>query len=138
MTVEEVVRDRLVNTAAVTALVSTRIYMLKVPQNVTFPVVRIQEIDEPSDYHLRGEQDLTRARVQVDCYVSEAAGYRALVTLANAAHVALSGETFTNVGSPLERAVAACFRQMRRVMYEGEEQRLIRMLQDYFVWSKPV
>jgi hypothetical protein len=141
MSPEEVVRERLVQTGAVTAIVSARIYQLKIPQNATFPAVRVQEIDEPSMYHLRGENGLTAARVQVDCFVKEDSSgdpYGTLRTLANATHDALSAQTFMNVGSPTEREVAACFRQNRRVMYEGDELRLLRMLQDYIVWSRAV
>ena len=132
--------DRLLATSAVTALVSTRIYALKLPQDPVTPAVRVQLIDEPSEYHLRGDVGLTRARVQTDCYVKENVSggnpYGRANTLADAVHVALSGQTFQNAGSPAEIEVSGCFRASRIVMYESAEFNAVRVMQDYIVWSR--
>lgn len=141
MTPEDAVIDRLLATGAVTALASTRIYALKLPQDPVTPAVRVQLIDEPTEYHLRGEDDLSRARVQTDCYVKENAGgnpYLRAEALADAVHAALSGQTFRNAGSPVEIEVSSCFRASRAVMYESEEFQFVRVMQDYIVWSRPL
>jgi hypothetical protein len=139
VTVEQAVLDHLVADGDVAALVGTRVYQLVLPQGGTLPAVRVQLIDEPVDYHLRGEVDITRARVQVDAYAGEASGvdpYSGATALGEAIHAALSGMKFS-VGSPALE-VTGVFRQNREVLYEAEELRLVRVLQDYWVWSRTV
>lgn len=132
MTVEEVVADRLVNAG----VAGGRVYQLILPQKPTLPAVRVQLIDEPTDYHLRGDVDVTRARVQVDVYgavVGVADPYDAVSDVAAAVNTALSGTVFEIGGRS-----AKSFRESRRVLYEGEELRLIRVSQDFTVHSKTV
>lgn len=138
MTVEQAVRERLLADGALAVLVSTRVYMLKLPQKPTLPAVRVQLVDEPKDYHLRGEDGATRARVQVDAYQYETATdpYDSVSDVADAAHDALSGQRFTDTGSPVSLEVTGAFRQSRRVLYEVEAFRLIRISQDFTVWWK--
>lgn len=138
MTVEQAVRERLLADAPLAALVGTRVYMLKLPQKPTLPAVRVQLVDEPKEYHLRGEDGATRARVQVDAYQYETASdpYDSVSDVADAAHAALSGTTFTDATSPASVEVTGAFRQSRRVLYEADEFRLIRISQDFTVWWK--
>lgn len=137
MTVEEAVRAQLLATSAVTDLVGTRIYMLVLPQKPTLPAIRVQLIDNPEDYHLRGPVDLTPARVQVDVYAHAAtsgndpyASASAIAEQVNAALIAAPWST----GSP-GRQIAGAFRKSRRTMYEGDEFRIVRVFQDYMVHS---
>lgn len=130
------VADRIAADSGVQALVGTRVYQLKLPQRPTLPAIRVQLIDEPESYHLRGDVDLTRARVQVDAYVWEVGvtgydPYASVEAVADAARDALVGEPFTSGGRS-----GSAFRETRTVLYEGEELRLIRVTQDFTVWSK--
>lgn len=136
MTVEEAVADKLLTTGAVTALVSTRITQLIVPQHSAFPAIRVQLIDEPIRYHLRGNVDLTAARVQVDAFakIGSSDAYLSATTIADAVRDALTIEGWS-VGSP-SRLVQAAFLMSRRVMFESDEFRLVRVMQDFRVWSK--
>ena len=138
MTVEQVVRERLLGDGPLSALVSTRVYMLKLPQKPTLPAGRVQLITEPLDYHMRGEDGAVRSRVQVDAYQYETATdpYDSVCDVAAAANAALSGHKFTDAGSPVSLEVTGAFRQSRRVLYEADEFRLIRISQDFIVWSK--
>ncbi len=136
MTVEEAVLDHLLATAAVTALVSTRIYQLVLPEHPTLPAIRVQLVDEPEIYHLRGNEVLTYARVQVDSYARKVSGgdpYLSAVTIADAVNDALTVEGWS-VGSP-PRYTAGVFRILRRTMFESEELQLVRVWQDYRVIS---
>jgi hypothetical protein len=130
---EIAVRARLVATSAVTALVSTRIYTLKLPDTVTYPAIRVQLIDEPQRKHLRGPDGLTRARVQVDVYEREAAtnAYGSLLGIADAVSNALVFEPFTQ-GTV---AVQSAERIDRRTLREADELNLLRVMQDFYVWS---
>jgi hypothetical protein len=138
VTVEQVVRERLLADVTLAALVGTRVYMLKLPQKPTLPAVRVQLITEPRGYQLRGEDGAVRSRVQVDAYQYETATdpYDSVSDVADAASTALSGHRFTDAGSPVSLEVTGAFRQSRRVLYEAEEFRLIRISQDFIVWSK--
>jgi hypothetical protein len=53
----------LLSLSAVTALVSSRVYLDKLPQSPTCPCVRVQQISE-QDYHLRGGSNMKRARIR--------------------------------------------------------------------------
>lgn len=143
MTVEVAICEQLLAASGLTALVGSRIYHVKLPQKPTLPAVRVQLIDEPRDYHLRGVHGSTRALVQVDAYaaeVSATAGYDPKATVdavAAAIDAALSGQRFTN-GSPATIEITSCFRDARRPLYDADDLRLLRVSQDYRVVSKGV
>lgn len=136
MTVEEAVIAKLKATAAVTTLVSTRVYMLKLPARPTLPAVRVQVISDPERKHLRGPHGGSEARIQIDAYVAEtdADPYGKAASLAIAVNDALVYEGFT-VGSV---RVQCAERIDRRAMREADELNLVRILQDFRVWSHAV
>lgn len=134
MTAEEAVVTQLLDTPEVRAVVGTRVYQLMLPQKPTLPAIRVQLVDEPEMYHLRGPDNMTRARVQVDCYFAAVGdAYDLATNLAEHVNTALVYQPW-NTTSP-NRQVSGAFRILRRVMYEGEEFRLVRVFQDYHVWS---
>lgn len=139
MTVEEAVASRLAADADVAAVVSTRVYQLLLPQSPTYPAVRVLLVDEPGTPHLRGQDELTRARVQVDVFVAATGTdpYADAADLADAINDALTGPPFM-AGSPVARQVTGVHRQNRLVLYEAEELRLVRVSQDFIVWSRPL
>lgn len=143
MTIEQGIVERLGAIAAVTAIVSTRIWQLKLPQNPTLPAIRVQQIGEVEDFHARGPVGLKRSRIQVDAYVPDSGSfYTAGTTLADAIHgnglgvnaTGLSGFIGELGGSPPLIYIAAIFRDSRRPMYEADELRLLRVSQDYLVY----
>lgn len=134
MSVEKVVRDRLVSAG----VASGRVYQLTLPQKPVLPAVRVQLVDQPVRYHLRGKDGLYRSVIQTDVFVTEGSGYSACATLADAIDASLSGSVFSDGGSPQELSVVAVFRESRRPMFEAGELRLIRIMQDYEVWHRMV
>lgn len=136
MSVEMAVLTHLRQTAGVTALVSSRTYQVRLPETPTLPAVRVQLISEPHDHHLRGADGALRARVQVDIFVSDEAAdpYGSLQSISAAVMAALDGQVFT-VNS-VEITGAMCVD--RRVLYEAEDLRLWREMQDYVVWSRSI
>lgn len=143
MTVEEAVRARLLTLTALTALVSTRIYLDKLPQSPTYPCVRVSLVDELSDYHLRGGEGVRRARVQVDAFAREVSGvdpYALAVTVADVIHGEDDGTGLSGwaggIGSPAFQ-VFGIFRIDRRRSYDPEELRVLTMSQDYQVAFRP-
>lgn len=130
---------RLHQLSDVTALVGSRIYLDKLPQNCTMPAVRVQLVDEPTDYHLRGGQR-DHARVQVDAYAREVSGgdtYATAMALANAIHGDDAGSGLSGwageVGSPA-MTITGILRIDRTRDYDPEELRTLRQRQDYWVW----
>jgi hypothetical protein len=149
MTIEQAIRERLLDITPLTALVSTRVYQLKLPQAPTLPAVRIQQISELDEFHFRGPDHLLVTRLQIDAYANEASGtnpYDVAAAVANAIHgdglgpqaSGLSGWTGQSVGSPVAIHVAFVKRLSRQPMYEADELRLVRIRQDYQVhwWAR--
>lgn len=144
MTVEEAVRLRLLEIVAVTALVSTRIYLDKLPQSPTYPCVRVTLIDELSEYHLRGGEGYRRARVQVDAYGREVSGvdpYAMAATVAEAINGADNGTGLSGwagrIGGSPAMEICGVFRVDRRRSYDPDELRVLTMSQDYQVAFRP-
>lgn len=144
MTVEEAVYTRVAALAAVITLAGTRVYLDKLPQSPTYPAIRVQLIDDPASFHLRGPDGLSRARVQVDHYVDEAASgsdpYAAVEALEAATRGDGKGTEATglsgwigSVGSP-PFVVRGCFRTNRLRRYDPDELRVLTMSTDYIVW----
>lgn len=136
MTIEQVVTDRLESLSAVTAIVGTRIYQLKLRQNTAFPAVRVQLISDTKTYHLRGTDGIARARVQVDSYNSETGSdpYGRVAALAEAIEEGMSGIRFDLGGFRVIGAIQV----LRLSSHEANgPQPLIRMQQDFrFVYER--
>ncbi len=142
MTVEEAIRARVVGLSQVTALVSTRVYLDKLPQDVAYPCVRVMLVDDLESYQLRGPDGTLTARVQLDAYAQEASGvdpYASASSLAQAIDWDGAGESATGlagwkgtVGSP-PFEVLKCFRVNRTRFYDPEELRVVTISQDYLV-----
>lgn len=133
MSAEIAVRTRLLATSAVTALVSTRVYLMRLPDPVTFPAIRVQLVDDPQMKHLRGPLGITGARVQVDVYDEETATdpYGSVNEISQAVEAALVFAPFS-AGTVY---VQSAERIDRRALREAEELELVRMMQDFRVWS---
>lgn len=127
--IEQVVTDYIETVSAVTAIVSTRIYQLKLRQNTGFPAVRVQLVSDDRVYGLRGTVNLSRARLQIDSYGTSTGSdpYGVVAALADAIETALSGIAFTldNV------RVVGAFQIMRLALEEPGTQPLIRIQQDF-------
>lgn len=78
MTPAEAVRARILDIAAVTALVGSRVYSNVFPQSPTWPAVRVQDIGQNEDLHLRGAVGVIRGLVQVDVVSGVRSGVSAL------------------------------------------------------------
>jgi len=74
VTPEQAILERILALSAVTALVSDRVFMLKLRQGETLPAVRVQLIDEGESQHLRGGAGIFQSRIQVDVYAAEDTG----------------------------------------------------------------
>ena len=80
------IRTLTIADADVAALVSSRMYSDALPQNATLPAVTYFVVDTQPNEHLAGIADVSRARIQIDCF---AATRTAANDLANKVRLAL-------------------------------------------------
>lgn len=59
---------RLTGAAPVSAIVQTKVYWVKVPQDKARPYIRLQTISDPRPEHLQGYDASRVVRVQCDCF----------------------------------------------------------------------
>lgn len=60
--------SRLTGAAPVSAIVGTKVYWVKVPQNQSRPYIRLQTISDVRPEHLQGYDGARVTRVQCDCF----------------------------------------------------------------------
>lgn len=134
MTGAELVRTRLLALSAVTALVSTRVYLFAIPATSLFPAIRVQRISEVQSAHLRGVGAVMQERVQVDAFADTLSAALAIDAAAQGAGngTALSGFTGTVSGESVlsVRPVAV------RENFDPAEQQRYRVSRDYMVTWK--
>jgi hypothetical protein len=87
-TIEEAIYSHLIADAGVSALVSTRVYPLTIPQDIALPAIAYQRISGPRIAAHDGPTGLARARIQVTC---QASTYTAAKGLAMEVRQALDG-----------------------------------------------
>lgn len=131
MTAAEVVRARLLETGAITALIGQRVRTVVLAQNETLPAIRVQRISESEPMHLRGSGSLRRARVQVDSYAASFADAR---TLDAAVHGDGAGSGLCGFAGMVGSAkVHGIFPMDVQDLYEKDEREFYRVSRDYEV-----
>jgi hypothetical protein len=114
------VRTTLVNAAAVTAIVGTRVELLTRPQAVDVPAVCLQVVSTTPVYGLEAWHNLDENQVQIDCYASTYTVARDLAAACRAAMEAADHELTTEFDNFDEGAALSG---------------LARVTQQYAVWS---
>lgn len=136
MTVVDLVRARILALSPVTALVSTRVYALSFGQKPELGAVRVQEISDTEDFHMRGPSGLSVSRVQVDCIATTKAAAEAIEAAIKGDGLGSSASGLSgwvgSIGSPSTQ-VDAVFPAGRRESYTAEELRLYMISRDYLV-----
>jgi len=126
MTIEEGLYSRLQAVAGVTALVSTRVYPLLVPQEASLPAIAYQRISGPRETAHDGPSGLAFARMQVTCIGSS---YSSAKGVSEAVRAALDGQSGT-WGSTV---VGACFLDDESDIWSTVfEKPVVRA--DYLIW----
>lgn len=140
MTVAEAIVTRLKSLAAITALVSTRVYTMELPQNGTLPAIRVQRVGESQLMHLRGGVGLYRTRVQVDSVSRKGSGvdhYAQARDIDEAVRgdnggSALIGYSGTVSGLRISGILAADVRES----YDAAELTQFKIMRDLIVWHE--
>lgn len=131
-------RKILVDTAAVTALVSTRIYPIVAPQSSPFPKGSYRRIDEKRERHQTDASGLARARIQFDWFATNQDALMSIMEQARLAVDTFSGLVTSGTESCHVRDVSI---QLERDDWEpvadASGTPVFRGIQDYFVWYNP-
>jgi len=131
------VRLRLLETAPVTALVSTRVYAGILPQSPTFPTVHVETVGGFETSHLRGGNQVKMTRVQVTATATTRAQGVAI-------HEAIAGDDAGSalaywrggIGSPAVQVSLCEPVGDPREDYEAGELKLFRVQRDFRVHHK--
>jgi len=102
--IEDLIYSRLSGFAGLAALVATRIYANRAPQNVTRPYIVFHLVTEetPQPQQVTGATDLIRARYQFDCYAENLPAARDV-----RAQLRLALKRWKSAGPPLVQVVFA-------------------------------
>lgn len=76
--VEEAVRSRVIGYAGVTALIGTRMYPVKLPQDVTYPALTYAVIAAPREHLMVADAGVIGALIQVSVWAETMATAKAL------------------------------------------------------------
>ena len=121
MNIEQTLVAYLVTVPALTALVSSRVYPLVLPQNAALPAIAYQRISGPREHSHSGPSGLAHPRIQLACW---AATYAEAKAVAAALRQGIDGNrTFCQ----------ACFVESDIDDYEPETK-LWRVIVDAVVW----
>jgi hypothetical protein len=90
-TIEQAIYNILVNTAGITALVGTRIYQVKMPDNVTFPAISYQTSFGSQIESFTGYSGLRNPVINIDTWASSAGAAKDLAEKVRAALHGYSG-----------------------------------------------
>jgi hypothetical protein len=135
MTIGAALRAHLLDDAAIAALVTARVYPLRLPQKAVMPSIVLTRISGVRWAHLRGAEALVRPRYQVDCW---AATHDAATQLGTLVRQRLNGfaGTWTSDESPLiDIHVQAMLLVDERDLFEEEILGgLCRHSADYFLY----
>lgn len=126
--VGKAIRTRLLSVAAVTNLVSTRIYPLTLPQGVTMPAVRYTRVSGNSDPYIGGTTGAATARLQFDIFATSYAGAEAV---RDAIKEAIDQYTGTSSGVVIHSCNSAMHMDLFDEPVHGDAVGLYQMVSDY-------
>lgn len=98
--IEADLRTFLLSQPAISALVGTRFYPLRLPQGVAFPAITYQTVFGTSEFTHDGPAHLGRRRIQIDCWAKGNTGYNQVVALADEIRTAVVGYLGAMGGTP--------------------------------------
>jgi hypothetical protein len=131
MTVSEagnIIRNKLVNTSAVTALVSTRIRPLRAADTDVYPYIIYESISAPSEQTKDGNAEWYKMRFQLSMLATSLASVQ---SIASQVRIALDGASGSIAGFTVQRIT---FEDERDIFNDNSAIDGVYMLQqDYFI-----
>ncbi|TXH19320.1 MAG: DUF3168 domain-containing protein [Hyphomicrobiaceae bacterium] len=127
--ISEALYSKLSTDSGISAIVSTRVYPVRLPQNPVFPCVSFQVITEPRTYTMEGK-DAPNVIFQIDCWAKTHVGAH---QLAEAVSASLSGFRGTMGTGGSARYVSSCLQRNATDLFEPEVNDY-RVSLDFSVW----
>lgn len=125
MSLELAIHAKLAATAAVTNLVSTRIYLVNLPQSPSYPAVTIARVSGVREHNLSGPSGLARPRISISGWGTY---YNAAKNVAEAIRQTLDGFSGTVSGVDIQ----SVHLENEIDLYEDEPE-VFRTMTDYFI-----
>ena len=123
--IESALMTKLNAIAGVTALVSTKIYFVKAPQDVTAPYLVIQKISAPRSHSYEGADGLVTSRWQFTAFATT---YKSVKDIGDAIRAGLDG--FTGLFGAVR--VGYCLYDNETDLYD-DDARLYGLAADYLI-----
>jgi len=111
-----------------TALISTRMYPVILPQDPTYPAISYQRIDGPREHAISSDAGLAHPRIQIDSWGKHVGDCKAVATQVRNALQRWADMT----SSPV---VLDCFLECDEDSYEPETN-IYRVRQDWIIWHR--
>lgn len=130
--IEQALVYKLVNTAGISSLISTRCHPLRLPELATLPALVYSEVSAPTETTMdeTSTNALTHARYQIDAWATD---YDDAVALAAAVFTALEGFSGVITSGSNTFTIQACMRNDKRAN-DDPETRLYWISQDFVLW----
>jgi len=129
-TIEEAIYAHLIADSGVSALVSTRIYPLMIPQDIALPAIAYQRISGPRQTAHDGPIEIAAGRFQITC---QGTSYGSAKDVANAVRQALDGYAGPVVSGAESVTVEGSFLKNEWDGYEfAGETRVVRL--DFMIY----
>lgn len=131
-TIEEALIYGLGHNGGVSALVSTRVYGPKIPQNATMPCICVTRIDTPRilTHDTSGAAGTAHPRFQIDAWATT---HSSAKTITDAVRGYLNGFHGTIGGGGYTATVQGALVDNERIEYDTEGE-LYRSQSDYIIW----
>ena len=123
--------------AGLTALISTRVYIMKIPQSATLPCLTYQRISTPRilTHDSSGAAgDLASPRFQFDAWATT---YKSAKAITDQVRAALNGKTGEIGSAPSAYTIRAALIEDEGPTFDPEVE-LYRSRSDYFIWHQEV
>lgn len=132
LTLEAGLVYKLQNTAGLTALISTRVYLERIPQGATVPCLTYQRISTTREltHDVSGSAGTARVRVQFDAWATT---YLSAKAIADALRAALNGFKGTITSGSDTVVVQAALIEAESSEPDLDAE-LSRVRSDYFIW----
>lgn len=136
MTIGTALRAHLLADATLAAVVTARIYALRLPQKPTLPAVVLQRISGFRWKHLRGSGALARPRFQVDSWAQTHDAASELGAVVRQRLEGFTGEWPIGGSPPVTVRVSVLFEDERDLFEEDVLGGLCRHSADYFLFHQ--
>lgn len=129
--IDEALRNRLLQVAPLVAMRAGRIYAQVVPSGTPKPYQVLSRISSPGHHHLRGPAAIASPRFQLDSYGTSSVEARAM---SEASRLVLDGFRGDMGAVPVRGIHLEDERDVPEPLGDGSEEVHYRTIQDYVVW----